>query len=1134
MSGTDKPSPKEQLDALLQAYLTENVGGYARDSQQGELELEVRFGKGVRITRAMYDSTIARLLAAGFRSSTAESLLRIGTEYLDERSGQQRMSNIRAEVRGLANISTYCRTDSLGSTEGVMLGTKFVRKANFRGSSGYLDPADFWDFGFRVAFQSEQTLALGSNTVQQILAGWKENKKTFRYITRHRLLHPDLPFAVDVSTVKESKRSGKSYIPEYNFKESGVLDGVESYEIEIEVINTAVGVGTEYSTPELLGTALRRMIKLVLSGIQQTNYPTSRDERSETGEEYMSLLWGRPSSSKGKESEPPRPRKIVPRNFVGPSGFTLQAQNVVEANSDAVIPNIRRNYTVTDKADGERKLLFITSTGRLYLIDTNMNFQFTGAVTANEGLYSSVIDGEHILHNKSGEFINLYAAFDLYYLGGDDVRSVPLLAQDDKQEAGRLPMLVKTLNSLSPRSVVRGELSPLRIQAKTFYAATESQSIFQACSVIVQKTKDNLFEYETDGLIFTPSDLAVGANTPGSPTGKPLRTTWDHSLKWKPPEWNTIDFLVTVQRTSSGQDAIGNIFQSGTDVAAATQLTQYKTLILRVGFDEKRHGYINPCKALLDDELPDAGENDNGDEQGYRPMQFFPTNPADSEAGLCHVLLRESASGDKQMFAESNELIENNMIVEFKYDFARDGLWRWVPLRVRHDKTADFRSGGRNFGNAFHVANSNWHSIHNPITETMITSGEGIPDELADDDVYYNKMSGPSNTRGLRDFHNLFVKRALILAASKRGGTLIDLAVGKGGDLPKWIAAKLKFVFGIDLSRDNIENRLDGACARFLNYRKKFRVMPKALFTVGNSGVNIRSGDGILSEKGKQITHAVFGQGPKDVVDLGKGVHAQYGVGEKGFDVCSVQFALHYMLGSQESFQNFLRNVTETTKVGGYFIGTCYDGDSVFRMLRTTAQGGSVAIMDGGRKLWEVTKGYDREDFPANGASVGYAIDVYQESINKTAREFLVNFEYLVRMMDNYGLVLLDREEANELGLPASSGLFTELFGQMNDEIQRDRRAKDRYGAAPKMSEYEQRISFLNRYFIFRKVRDVDAAKVAMSLMNQTVEEVEGEEEATQQAQEAAKLALKEAAPKKRAPRKRIGRLKLKEEDPTQ
>ena len=1116
MSVTDS---KEQLNTLLAAYLAENVGGYARTSQQGDLELEVRFGKGSRITRATYDSTISKLLSAGFNSGTAESLLRIGIEYVDERSGRQRSSNIRTEISGMANISKYCQTDSLS-----VGGTKFVRKSNFRGNSGFIDPVDFWDFGFRVAFQTEMTLSEESETVQGIISKWKENKKTFRYITRHRLSHPNYPFVVDVSRVKESKKSGKSYIPEYNFRESGVLDGIEGYEIEIEVINTQVGVGTEYSTPESLGGALRRMIKLVLSGIQQTNYPTSRDERRDVGEEYMSLLWG---AGENKKDDTIRYRKIIPRNFVGPSGYTLQAQNVAEANIDAVIPNIRTNYTVTDKADGDRKLMYITLSGKIYLIDTNMNFQFTGAVTRVDKMYNTLIDGEHILHNKSGEFINVYAAFDIYYLGGKDIRDLPLLPEEeDKERVGRLPVLIQTLNGLNQTSVIKGETSPIRIQAKTFYATNDSQTIFQACSVIIQKTKDGLFEYETDGLIFTPSKLAVGASKEGEKAGKPLRMTWEYSLKWKPPEFNTIDFLVTTQRTATGQDAIGNIFQTGTDVGSATQLTQYKTLILRVGFDEKRHGYINPCKSILDDNLPEVENDDN--EEAYRPLQFFPTNPSDSEAGICYVLLRESPSGEKQMFTESNELIENNMIVEFKYDFAKDGKWRWVPIRVRHDKTADFRSGGKNYGNAFHVANSNWHSIHNPITEEMITTGMNIPEQLSDDDVYYNKMSGPSNTRSLRDFHNLFVKQTLIMAASKRGGTLIDLASGKSGDLPKWISAKLKFVFGIDVSRDNIENRLDGACARYLNYRKKFRNMPKALFVVGNSSVNIRNGDAIVTEKGKQITKAVFGQGPKDIVELGKGVHAQYAVGESGFDVCSIQFALHYMLSTPESFQNFLRNVSETTKVGGYFIGTCYDGETVFRMLRTTGVNDSIAIMEQDRKLWEITKRYDNNEFSNNTSSIGYAIDVYQESINKTAREYLVNFTYLTRMLENYGFVLLTREEANEIGLPASSGMFAELFDQMKDEILRDKRKKNRYGSALKMSDYEKRISFLNRYFIFRKVRDVDAAKVAMSLLNQTIEEVENDEDAIKRSQEVARLALAKDAPKK-VPRKRGKRIKLQE-----
>ena len=53
---------------------------------------------------------------------------------------------------------------------------------------------------------------------------------------------------------------------------------------------------------------------------------------------------------------------------------------------------------------------------------------------------------------------------------------------------------------------------------------------------------------------------------------------------------------------------------------------------------------------------------------------------------------------------------------------------------------------------------------------------------------------------------------------SKPGNTLVDLAVGMGGDIPKWIKSKLSFVLGIDKSSDNIENRAIGACARYLNF----------------------------------------------------------------------------------------------------------------------------------------------------------------------------------------------------------------------------------------------------------------------------------------------------------------------------
>lgn len=223
------------------------------------------------------------------------------------------------------------------------------------------------------------------------------------------------------------------------------------------------------------------------------------------------------------------------------------------------------------------------------------------------------------------------------------------------------------------------------------------------------------------------------------------------------------------------------------------------------------------------------------------------------------------------MFSEENEVFEDNTIVEFRYDLSREGQWRWVPLRVRYDKTSEFRRGIRNYGNAYHVANSNWYSIHNPISEEMISTGQDIPDEIGgDDDVYYNRIGANSTnkTKAMRDFHNLFVKKILIKSVANKGDSLIDFACGKGGDFSKWINAQLSFVFGIDVSKDNLENKLDGACARYLNYRKKFKHIPYALFVNGNSGLNIKNGSAMLNDKAIQITKAVFGERNKRRIEI--------------------------------------------------------------------------------------------------------------------------------------------------------------------------------------------------------------------------------------------------------------------------
>ena len=1067
---------QNNFNNIIKVYL-ENLDVLPSDES---LEFEVRFGtRNVKtITKINFDNVIQMLLNYGFEiADNDEYSLRIQNEYIEKTTHHNKISNLRTEINGLTNIQDYCRNNQLPENPNPA-SVKFTQKKYFNRGSKVFYPVNFDDFNFRASLQTEKNVPISSDIIESLIRTWSDNKKTFRYLKRSSLIHKELPFRVDLSIVKESQRNGTQYITEYTVKDSNVFNSLERYEIEIEIDNQRVGVETEFNNYKDVVLQLRRVIKYILCGLQETNYPISLTEQNMVLDHYMRLI---------KEKDYKEKMVAFTRDFMGPSSYTLQIQNIVSLDSaldiDSNVPNIRDKYTVTDKADGIRKLMYINPEGKIYLINTNMQVQFTGAVTPNDDAKNTLIDGEHILHNKKKEFINLFAAFDIYFLKGVNVTSLAFTRMDSKEIATnfRWNIFASVIKKLRETSIIKGEKSPMRFEYKKFYSESSEQSIFNGCATILQNEKDGLFEYETDGLIFTPMNKGVGSDTVGefAPNQK---NTWKYSFKWKPAEYNTIDFLVTTQKTASGKNVVNNIFANGLNVVNESQLTQYQTVVLRVGFDEKKHGYINPCDNIINDTLPTTGNLDQND--SYKPVQFYPTNPSDPEAGIANILLSHDKTGSLKMFSEEEDIVDDNTIVEFRYDINKEKGWNWIPLRVRYDKTAEYRAGLKNFGNAYHVANSNWYSIHNPITRLMISTGENIPESVGDDDIYYNKITKATKTRALRDFHNLYVKSILINNVSKRGDTLIDYSVGKGGDLPKWIHAKLSFVLGIDIARDNIENRLDGACARYLNYKRKFNIMPNALFIQGNSSVNIKSGEALYTERGKQNIRAIFGEGPKDEKFLGKGVYKVYGIVKEGFQISSIQFAIHYMFENRLTLHNLLRNISECTKIGGYFIGTSYDGKTLFTELNSKNKGESISIFNNNDKIWEVKKQYENEDYVDDATCLGYAIDVYQESINKTFREFLVNYNYLTRIMENYGFILLTTEEAHKMNLPASIGMFNSLFINMEQDIKRNKSHKNNYGNSLNMNANERKISFLNKYFIYKKIRVVDADKVANNFIN--------------------------------------------------
>jgi len=1057
---SSQSSKSKQLDDYVGIYL-DSIRASSDEGKSTTVEFEVKFGTGrgisrKEITKIDNDNVIQRIISDGFTINSNTNLLRI---YPDQKS-------YRVEISRMSDIIQYCKDNNLTKDAAFIDKVKLNVKRGDGNIVG-LDSLDYEDFNFKVSLKTEE------NKEQEDISNL--NKK-FRFMNRTTFIKKNgiCPLQIDISVVKTSTSP--------TFIGSNIMNSKSktTYEIEIELLNDVCAK----MNANAITSYLRNTIKLIMGGFQNSNFPISNTEQKETAEEYMGLIWG-----KGKKYNVGM--KIMPKHFMGPSSFTLQIPNIIKTDRPVVgsgfLANITIDYTVTEKADGERKLLFINNNGRLYFISTNMNIQFTGITTTTKSVFNTIIDGEHITHDKNRLYINLYAAFDIYYLNGSDVRKEQFSRRmESDQVKGRLELLNEAIGSINTKSE-KGDVpkkGTLRISVKRFYPENKQQSIFECCRILLDKKDKDEYEYNTDGLIFTPMKMAVGQKEDGYIPLDPEKRGWEFSLKWKPPEFNTIDFLVTTRKTAEGKDFIG---VTGDDLNV-DELKRYKSLELRVGFNEKDHGYIDPVQTIIDGSV--HRDSFNEDVDGYRPVKFYPTNPTIENAHICNIKL----SIDNSMLSEEDEIIEDKMIVECRYDDSENDGWKWKPLRVRYDKTAEFRNGGKNFGNPYHVANSNWNTIHHPISIEMLKTGSGIENN-EDEEVYYKKTTA-DNTRGLRNFHNKYVKSKLLGSVSQNQSILIDYAVGKGGDLPKWLDSRLKFVFGIDISVDNIQNRMDGACARFLNQtrmRHKFRNNSNlaALFVVGDSSKNIRNTEAIAIEKYKKITNAVMGKGTNNEKDIGKGVVTQWGIGSGGFDISSIQFAIHYMFKNLETLFGFLRNVYENTKLNGYFIGTCYDGEKVFDLLKINSNVSIYTSDEPNEKIWEIVKKYDNTTFRDDASCLGYTIDVFQESIGKYFEEYLVNFKFLDNVLRNFGFVKLSTDEAQKMGLPSGSGMFEDLFKQMNNNQKQNRGAAYRNIT---MTDEEKQISFLNRYFVYVKRFDnVNLDKVQAQFLT-TINPVEEKE----------------------------------------
>ncbi len=1014
------------------------------DSKQ---ELEATFGLLVPVNITTFLAVAQRLRAKDFNYIPEDDRLTITTP-----------EHFRFSIVGPGDIQEYCRDDTLdGKHYSIMLKDRSVQQASMK----------LEDYDVSVKIRREEPVAKDDPKIREMVKTWIQQRKAFRMIRRWSFKSHDQGFKVDMSIVRSTKRKEGSFAWQRKFKDQDIMNNPATYEIEVELLRL------EGDTVDI---ALKRLIKgigEVLRGIQKNSLLIRKTTKDNVLRGYRELT---------------RLDK-----FRGVAPITMELANFTKER-DETTPNIRDGYNVTDKADGLRVMAFCDGKGELFLLDMALNVYRTGL--KQETCRASLLDGEWVTKKKMMEgdlepkATNLLLLFDIYIdVDGKDVTQLPFQSSEaGKELESRFGLLGQWINKWNQGSgathLVSGitAATKLKVSAKDFlFAEPGDKAIFIAAQKVLSADK----VYNTDGLIFTPNTL---------PLPQKAGVGFEEQFKWKPAEDNTIDFFVSFEKIPSTTEERIVI-----DVKPDTGETiRYKTLRLYVGSSRESSGE-NPRDIILT-EKPIAADDKKGK---YRPVLFTPKEFPDTMANTCHLpIQRDESTGEDYVMTEiSKEPIQDRSIVEMAYDPKRLPGWRWVPVRVRVDKTERFQSGqlSRTL-NSDMTAEGVWNSIHDPITQSMICSGAEQPtdEEIADlmkskaerealTHRYFERKAAEQDlmrVKGLRDFHNKWIKEFILYGSVLKSGrkTLLDLAVGVGADLQRWRRRHVSFVLGVDVAGNNIIGPGDSAYERYLSSMKRHMEdkakaekvkkgekkpyvldLPPMIFAIADSSKHLVSGEAGATPEEKDILRSVFGknepQGPvPSFVE-------KYGASrlKMGADCVSMMFALHYFFESKETFNGLLRNIADTLKVGGYFIACFFDGNRVFDMLRGIEKGSRKSGIENDTLLWTITKQYDKDDLPIDDSGFGLGIDVEFITIGTSHREYLVPLKLLQEKMRQIGCELvINKDELKELGLQNSTNTFDNSYEMAS-------KAGKNFQMGPAVREF----SFLNRWVIFKRKKDI-------------------------------------------------------------
>lgn len=445
------------------------------------------------------------------------------------------------------------------------------------------------------------------------------------------------------------------------------------------------------------------------------------------------------------------------------------------------------------------------------------------------------------------------------------------------------------------------------------------------------------------------------------------------NYKWKPPAQMTIDFLVM------------KCLKIGIPPYISKSGKTLYLLLLGISHRERIARGLNLCPALRDLDLKSSPD--------YYPIQFSPPyNP------LAYLAWLEDGLSGKIC-----ELVRGD-----------DDEWRLV--RIREDKSPHEY-------NSYATGLSTYKNYIDPFMLSSLWTGPSGYFETNASDIY---KCGNQYRRFV--ISKLFEKNL--------GPITIDMAAGRGADLPRFQKMGVKMLFSADIDKSALVE------------------------LISRHSTMTRRGGGVLEPSGRAEravgnTMSLSAHYMDFLADYRENIATteKFGISQGAVDCVVCNFAFHYFCVNIEGIVNALKYAYGMLKVGGSFIITVMDGKRVFGLF-AGAHRTIEAAKRGGRdiEMWQVEEGGQvkyaiRREFTGGLAPAGQMISVKLPFAETMRPEPLANVAEIIT-------------QARKVGFSSVEGSFSDYLGEA---------AGQKFG---NLTEGDALYISLHSYIVMKKKKD--------------------------------------------------------------